>query len=403
MALSIVDSSRLPAAALDWAERARGAAPVTWTRWEAGVRTIYQYAGLRFPPIVRVASPLALARALFVARINEVPGDEDRALAGLMRRVSQDRIDRLLPRLFSRTDLWALRGGLVAPVDAATGAEGIEAAVDAQVRTTALVDDPPDVRQSALAGARRVLETIRRVHVLSTRTQQRPSPAEWQSWTLHLGGPGDAGWAAQADFLARAAGNAGKGWPRRVKAFTDALRGGWWWPHLDFVLVSDRPSEVRSEPDVGGVPGRLHCADGPALVWPDGWRLHFWHGTLVPEWVVRRPTPERVHGEANVEVRRCAIEAMGWDNYIARAGLRQLDAVPDPGNSGHFLRLYEVPPAILGTPGRVLLATNGSEERDGTRREYGLPVPDEMTGALEAAAWTYGLRADQYARLFTRK
>jgi len=160
---------------------------------------------------------------------------------------------------------------------------------------------------------------------------------------------------------------------------------------------------VHVEPDVGGVPGRLHCADGPALVWPDGWRLYFWRGTLVPEWVVRRPTPERVHGEANVEVRRCAIEAMGWDNYIARAGLRQLDSVPDPGNPGQLLRLYEVPPVILGTPGRVLLATNGSEERDGTRRQYGLPVPDDMTGALEAAAWTYGLRADQYARLFTRK
>jgi hypothetical protein len=50
----------------------------------------------------------------------------------------------------------------------------------------------------------------------------------------------------------------------------------------------------------------------------------------------------------------------------------------------------------------VLLATNGSPERDGTRRRYGLPVPADMDTAVHAAAWTYGLDAVQYARLARR-
>jgi hypothetical protein len=50
----------------------------------------------------------------------------------------------------------------------------------------------------------------------------------------------------------------------------------------------------------------------------------------------------------------------------------------------------------------VLLVTNGSAERDGTRRRYGLPVPVDVPDAVAAAAWTYGLRREQYARMARR-
>ncbi len=404
--MTTLDSALLPAAARSWAERARGAAdqPVDWVRWEVGVRACYHYAGLRFPRVVRVSSPLALARALFLGRINEVPGDEDRAMVGLMRRVTQARVDRVVSQLFDRSVLAASRRGLFDPVDAATGAAGIAAAVHTTIRATAAVDDRDDVRLPVLAAAQRIRDAVQRPRHIGTRLLNRVCPSDWLAWTLHLGGPGDAAWAAWAAFLGEAYGNAGaRGWRNRIEAFGNALRGEWWWPHLDFVLVSDRPSLVRTEPDTDGGPGRLHCADGPAVHWRDGWSLHFWHGTQVPSWVIHRPTPDAVHAEPNVEVRRCAIEAMGWDTYIAGAGLRLVDSATDPGNTGNLLHLYEVPPAIWGTPGRVLLVTNGSVERDGTRRRYGLPVPDDVTGALDAAAWTYGLSDEQYARLFLRR
>ncbi|MEU8345713.1 DUF6745 domain-containing protein [Actinomadura meyerae] len=172
---------------------------------------------------------------------------------------------------------------------------------------------------------------------------------------------------------------------------------GWWWPREDVCTVSERPVELHTEvwDDDGLV--RLHRADGPALRFGDGWDVHAWHGTRVPSWVIDAPDVGRIEREANVEVRRCAIESIGWGDYIDRAGLRLVAVAPDPGNPGSELRLYD-----LRDRTRVLLAVNGSVERDGHRRRYGLTVPDGIADPVAAAGWTYGLSADQYARLVRR-
>ena len=52
---------------------------------------------------------------------------------------------------------------------------------------------------------------------------------------------------------------------------------------------------------------------------------------------------------------------------------------------------------VYGEPVRVVLCTNGSPERDGIRRRYGLTVPADMPDAVTAVAWTYDLSAKQYA------
>jgi hypothetical protein len=51
------------------------------------------------------------------------------------------------------------------------------------------------------------------------------------------------------------------------------------------------------------------------VVFPDGWAVHSWHGTRVPSWVIDGPTVERIAAERNVEVRRCAIERIGWTAF----------------------------------------------------------------------------------------
>jgi hypothetical protein len=142
---------------------------------------------------------------------------------------------------------------------------------------------------------------------------------------------------------------------------------------------------------------RLHCEDGPAIRYADGWDVHAWHGTRVPSWVVTDPDVRRIEKETNVEIRRCAIERMGWAAYIDAAGLRLVGAAPDPGNPGAELRLYD-----FRQESRVLLAVNGSVERDGTRRRYGLTVPASIADPVAAAGWTYGLSADQYSTLQRR-
>jgi hypothetical protein len=389
----------MPSHARTWARQAHSTEPVDWTRWEAGVSRCYQYASLPMPAVVRVPSPLALARALLRARVTEVPGDENRALVGLIERAMRVRVDRVMGRAFTRSLLAQARAGVQQPVDAVAGSGAVAAAVGEALLASGPVADPAGTRESAERAGQQIRTLAQRPRGAAPHLGDR---ATWRTWVLHLAGQFDAAWTAYASFLAEATGAPGApGWPRRVQAFAAAQSAGWWWPGLDFVVVSDRPAVVRTEPE-GDLPGRLHCADGPAIVWRDGWRLYFWHGTRVPEWVVTNPTMAAVAAEPNVEVRRCAIEAMGWDTYITGAGLRLVDTASDPGNAGCVLRLYDLPREVWGTPGRVLLVTNGSAERDGTRRRYGLAVPAGTAGALEAAAWTYGLTGEQYTRLARR-
>jgi hypothetical protein len=149
----------------------------------------------------------------------------------------------------------------------------------------------------------------------------------------------------------------------------------------------------------------MHCEDGPAIAWADGWALWYWHGTAVPREVIDDTwSTDDILREPNAEVRRCAIERRGWDRFVTDAGLRQIgDSVDDPGNPGCRLALFDVPAQIYGEPVNVLLATNGSVERDGTRRRYGLTTPAHIREPLAAAAWTYGMAADQYAGAEVRR
>jgi hypothetical protein len=48
---------------------------------------------------------------------------------------------------------------------------------------------------------------------------------------------------------------------------------------------------------------------------------------------------------------------------------------------------------------RILVVTNASPDRDGTRRTLGLPVPATCPDALTAAALTSGPSAAEYAAL----
>ncbi|MFG1948822.1 DUF6745 domain-containing protein [Nonomuraea sp. NPDC048826] len=207
-------------------------------------------------------------------------------------------------------------------------------------------------------------------------------------------------WQARHDALRRLGGVAvfSRAQERQARLWAAVARScGWWWPRRDVCVLAERPAELRTE--VCGEHGemRLHHDDGPAVRYADGWDAHFWHGTRVPAWVIDDPAAERIERERNVEVRRCAIERLGWDAYIERAGLRLLGTAPDPGNPGSELRLYEV-----GRSTRVLLAVNGSVERDGRRRRYGLTVPWYLDDPIAAAGWTYGLSAGQYASLLRR-
>ncbi|MFE2119529.1 DUF6745 domain-containing protein [Rhodococcus aetherivorans] len=178
---------------------------------------------------------------------------------------------------------------------------------------------------------------------------------------------------------------------------------GWWWAFDGVCVMAERPTAVHTEPTPEGVHNerRLHHPDRPALEFSDGSHVFVQHGTIVPDWVVLDPTVERINDERNVEVRRCAVERIGWDRYIDMAALALVDHADDPGNPGCTLGLYASPTG-WGRPGRILLVVNGSVERDGQRRRYGLHVPEWVPSALDAAGWTYGISGTDYAQLVRR-
>jgi hypothetical protein len=173
-----------------------------------------------------------------------------------------------------------------------------------------------------------------------------------------------------------------------------ARLSGMWWAMRGVAVLTAHPDHIHRD-----TTGRLHAEAGPAMRWPDGWSLWVWHGRTVPEWVITDPTPERIAAESNVEIRRCAIEHMGWDRWIDATGLRPVASCDDPGNPGQTLDLHTLP---NDPETRVLLVSNGSTERDGTRRRYGLPVPATCRTPLDAAAWTYAVDPDTYAQIARR-
>jgi hypothetical protein len=220
----------------------------------------------------------------------------------------------------------------------------------------------------------------------------------------HEPGPLLATWLAQATLLLEVVRGPAGSLRDRVAAYRDANAAGPWTAHAEFVVVSERPVLVHSEHiEVAGQPhGRrqLHADNEPAVLWADGVAGYVVHGTGLPFDLMRQGWPiERILHERNSELRRIAIERLGWNRFLAEAHTFLIDGpVPDPGNPGNTLRLYDMPP-VDGRVARLLLCTNASPERDGTVRRFGLHVPATIDTALAAAAWTFDVDPDVYQTL----
>lgn len=175
--------------------------------------------------------------------------------------------------------------------------------------------------------------------------------------------------------------------PQLTDLFSDVYRSVHaWWPSQGIVFVSDRPTVFNLDAQQ-----RLHCEDGVALGYSDGFGVWSWHGQTVPKnLILGLWTPRDILHMPNIEVRRCALERMGWEWFIREANLAPIgESMPDPGNPGQTITLYQAPENLYRTPVRLLVCTNGTVERDGTRRTFGLTVPGWILTPLEAAAWIH--------------
>jgi hypothetical protein len=171
-----------------------------------------------------------------------------------------------------------------------------------------------------------------------------------------------------------------------------AGNAGWLQPHEHTCWLAARPELLRSDTQ-----GRLHDPRGPALRFADGWRAFAWKGVQVPRWMIEQPemiSLGRIDAETNVQVRRCMIEIMTPERYIALGGAKKV-AQDEVGVLWRKLWLnYDIWTAVE--------VINGTPEPDGTHKHYFLQVPANIQTPREAVAWTYGMRPDVYAKLTVR-
>ncbi|HEU4582670.1 MAG TPA: hypothetical protein VFS67_30645, partial [Polyangiaceae bacterium] len=194
-------------------------------------------------------------------------------------------------------------------------------------------------------------------------------------------GSHDAGWLAFYAFFREVTGLTEQTEP--LGGLTElAQAAGWALAHAGLCWVSERHSTLRKNER-----GRLHSTDGPAVAYPDGWEIYAVDGVRVPaNWITDRAslTPQLALGQKNVELRRAAVELLGWHSILSQLQSREIDTDPNP-QIGQLLEV-DLPEAPRSRFLKV---------ECGTRRTFALPVPPEMATAREANAWTYGLSKDE--------
>ncbi len=167
---------------------------------------------------------------------------------------------------------------------------------------------------------------------------------------------------------------------------------GWWLPFDRAVILSERYCVLHLDEQ-----GDPHCETGPAIVWPDGRQLFYWHGVwlgngdedliVAPE----RITVERIREHANAEIRRVMIDRYGHERYIRDAGAEKV-AVDDWGT------LWRAP--VEGDePLMMVEVLNATPEADGSFAKYWLRVPPTVRTPLEGVAWTHNVPPEVYRSL----
>jgi len=123
------------------------------------------------------------------------------------------------------------------------------------------------------------------------------------------------------------------------------------------------------------------------VAYPDGWEIYAVDGVRVPAtWITDRPslTPALALGQQNTELRRVAVELLGWHAILAALQIRVIDTDANP-QIGQLLEV-DLPNAPRSRFIKV---------ECGTRRSFAIPVPPNVSTAREANSWTFGLSKEE--------
>ena len=138
-------------------------------------------------------------------------------------------------------------------------------------------------------------------------------------------GQHDSNWLAFYDYFKEVCGLDSET-QKLFGIFQISRNAGWWLPHENICWISERHNVLNRNSD-----GRLHCMDGMALAYPDGWGIYALNGVrMKPEYVLTKTedmTPEMVMKEENVDVRRELVRKFGVDRLKSFG--KKMDSVGD--------------------------------------------------------------------------
>ena len=207
-------------------------------------------------------------------------------------------------------------------------------------------------------------------------------------WLFYRGGNLWAGWYAYATFMRDVLGLSGGALDGFQWDELHARNAGWCWYGDRVAVISDRPERLLF--DESGV---LHCEDGMAARWRDGWGLWMLGGIRVDEQIVMRPetqTIEQINQEENADVKSIRIERFGWARYLKESRSKLLDhRHNDIENTVEAL--YDAPDGS-----RRLVATCP------TGRVFVMGCPSDVQTCAQAQNWLGGDELDAKSRCLGR-
>lgn len=344
----------LPAAAVSPTGGIQWTGPADRGAAEAAVRTLYANADMPMPQMAWTPSPIALARAWKVHRQTE--GE------GVRGAVFDAPVHRLLGQL-RRTEA-------VRPAAARTALADL---------TGLLAHEGQKARVGAVAR----LQMLGRLLVTLTRR------ATWQSFRAVGISPYDHAWLLSENLSPGFAAEEGKLYAALATLVANC---GWMVPCERVCWISERPVTLALDDR-----GRLHCKDGPALAYADGWRRYAWKGIEVPSAYIQHPeriTLNAIDSQTDIFVRRCLIEMVTPKRFIRMGGA---DLVMHDETGTLWRRTWP-----RGDGWAAVEVVNGTPGPDGQVERYVLQVPPELESARAAVAWTYGMTEQQYRSLVLR-
>jgi len=168
-------------------------------------------------------------------------------------------------------------------------------------------------------------------------------------------------------------------------------------------LVCERPLEIHRElVDADRPRGwnshRLHCEDGPAVSWPDGWGVWSIHGVPVTKQIVETPeslTVAQIRDEPNSEIKRIMLERFGAERFMTEAG----GSMVREDDWGRLWTLPSAPDEPDGKPLVMVEMQNATVEPDGRVRTFYERVPPHIKTPVAGLAWQADMKVGEYKQL----